>query len=107
MCDSYKNDLFIKTPLIESIIMKDFVELNRIFLKLENTQPSGSFKLRGISRLCQYVSNQQYFKCNYRNSIHLYKTQHFLKLLCMKKFLRYKKNMKIISFAFNFFFWYK
>jgi L-serine/L-threonine ammonia-lyase len=62
MSDCYKNDLFIKTPLIESIVMKDFVEPNRIYLKLENTQPSGSFKLRGISRLCQHVSTQQYFR---------------------------------------------
>ena len=50
-------DLFVKTPLIESIQMKSYVKDDKtVYLKLENCQPCASFKLRGISRLCQYVS---------------------------------------------------
>lgn len=50
-------NLHIKTPLIES------PELNKItgkkvYLKLENTQPSYSFKIRGIGMLCQKTVEQ-------------------------------------------------
>ena len=42
--------LYVKTPLIQSTAgKKDF----QVYLKLENTQPSGSFKTRGISFHCQ------------------------------------------------------
>ncbi|XP_002163226.1 serine dehydratase-like [Hydra vulgaris] len=47
--DSNKN-LHIETPLIEKI---DSDKNYKIFFKLENTQPSGSFKLRGIGYHCQ------------------------------------------------------
>lgn len=44
--------LHIQTPLIESQYLKN--KLNkRIYFKLECMQPPGSFKLRGISTLCQ------------------------------------------------------
>ncbi len=45
--------LHVNTPLIESTPLS----LNagrKIFLKLENTQPTGSFKIRGIGHLCQH-----------------------------------------------------
>ena len=48
------NNVFhIVTPLIESRYLSDLLEdsnddSRKIFLKLENIQPSGSFKLRGI-----------------------------------------------------------
>ena len=53
--NGYIEDLFIKTPLIESVELKELCP-RKVFLKLENCQPSGSFKMRGISRLCQQVS---------------------------------------------------
>ena len=50
-------NLFIKTPLIESQSMKEFIKSReKVYLKLENIQTSGSFKIRGISRLSEYVS---------------------------------------------------
>ncbi len=52
--NGYENDLFVRTPLIESIVLSDLCK-NKVYLKLENCQPSGSFKMRGISRLCQHV----------------------------------------------------
>jgi L-serine/L-threonine ammonia-lyase len=50
-----EKNLFVRTPLIESIALSDYCA-NKVFLKLENCQPSGSFKMRGISKLCQSVS---------------------------------------------------
>ena len=55
------NSLYNQTPVIESLY-KPSPEC-RIFLKLENTQPSGSFKTRGISHHCQKLKDRgcQYF----------------------------------------------
>lgn len=44
--------LYIETPLYKSTPLSTLFG-KTIFLKMENLQPSGSFKLRGISRLCQ------------------------------------------------------
>ncbi|KAL8642573.1 MAG: hypothetical protein Q9228_000760 [Teloschistes exilis] len=44
---------WIKTPLIESANLSQAAGC-RIFLKLENLQPSGSFKIRGIGNLLRY-----------------------------------------------------
>jgi len=44
--------LHIKTPLIESSPLSKKTGC-QVLLKLENTQPSGSFKIRGIGHLCQ------------------------------------------------------
>jgi len=44
--------LYVHTPLVESTPMSKIVG-SQILLKLENTQPSGSFKIRGIGHLCQ------------------------------------------------------
>jgi threonine dehydratase len=46
--------MYWKTPLLKSRIISEQVSLQRgsktnVWLKLENIQPSGSFKLRGIS----------------------------------------------------------
>jgi len=46
--------LYVQTPLIESRSMSD-KSGKTIYLKLENTQPTASFKLRGISNLIQEV----------------------------------------------------
>lgn len=44
--------LHIETPLIESIPLSQ-ASGREVFLKLEAIQPAGSFKLRGIGRLCE------------------------------------------------------
>ena len=45
--------LHIQTPLIESRALSALLG-RPVWLKLENTQPSGSFKLRGIGHACQW-----------------------------------------------------
>lgn len=45
--------LHIQTPLIESRALSALLS-RPVWLKLENTQPSGSFKLRGIGHACQW-----------------------------------------------------
>ena len=47
--------IYVRTPLIESVPLRKFAAGRKVFLKLENCQPSGSFKMRGISALCKYV----------------------------------------------------
>ena len=44
--------LHIQTPLIESQELGKLCG-SKVLLKLENTQPSGSFKIRGIGHLVQ------------------------------------------------------
>jgi L-serine/L-threonine ammonia-lyase len=49
--------LHIQTPLIESRALSALLR-RPVWLKLENTQPSGSFKLRGIGYACQWHVRQ-------------------------------------------------
>ncbi|XP_075964556.1 serine dehydratase-like [Anarhichas minor] len=44
----------LNTPLLESVGMSKRVGTT-VYLKMENSQPSGSFKIRGIGHLCQQV----------------------------------------------------
>lgn len=44
----------VNTPLLESISMSKHAGTT-VYLKMENSQPSGSFKIRGIGHLCQQV----------------------------------------------------
>ncbi len=44
--------LHIRTPLIESLALSQKLG-KQVFLKMENMQPTGSFKIRGIGLLCQ------------------------------------------------------
>ena len=44
--------LSIKTPLLESLAMSP-LNLNRVWLKMEAMQPSGSFKIRGVGHACE------------------------------------------------------
>jgi len=46
--------LHIRTPLIESRPISKAAGA-KILLKLENTQPTGTFKIRGIGNLCQHA----------------------------------------------------
>jgi L-serine/L-threonine ammonia-lyase len=50
--DTTISPLHVHTPLIESRSLSERWK-KRVLLKLENTQPTGSFKIRGIGRLCQ------------------------------------------------------
>ncbi|KAK7088084.1 L-serine dehydratase/L-threonine deaminase-like [Littorina saxatilis] len=46
------NHLYEKTPVIHSMSMSKQAKCD-VFLKLDNLQPPGSFKIRGISNMCQ------------------------------------------------------
>lgn len=48
------NHFHVNTPLLESVSMSKRVG-TAVYLKMENSQPSGSFKIRGIGHLCQQV----------------------------------------------------
>ncbi|KAJ0008818.1 hypothetical protein NQD34_016233 [Periophthalmus magnuspinnatus] len=47
----------INTPLLESTGMSKRMGTT-VYLKMENSQPSGSFKIRGIGHLCQKLATQ-------------------------------------------------
>lgn len=47
----------VNTPLLESISMSKRVGTT-VYLKMESSQPSGSFKIRGIGHLCQQLATQ-------------------------------------------------
>ncbi|TMS21630.1 Serine dehydratase-like [Larimichthys crocea] len=47
----------LNTPLLESVSMSKRVGAT-VYLKMENSQPSGSFKIRGIGHLCQQLATQ-------------------------------------------------
>jgi hypothetical protein len=46
--------LYVRTPLIQSLPLAKYANAD-VYMKLENTQPSGSFKMRGISNLIEKV----------------------------------------------------
>uniref|UniRef100_A0A3Q0T3P2 L-serine ammonia-lyase n=1 Tax=Amphilophus citrinellus TaxID=61819 RepID=A0A3Q0T3P2_AMPCI len=47
----------LNTPLLESVSMSKRVG-TAVYLKMENAQPTGSFKIRGIGHLCQQLARQ-------------------------------------------------
>ncbi|XP_072456454.1 serine dehydratase-like isoform X2 [Notamacropus eugenii] len=49
--------LHIATPLLESSVLS-VIAGTTVFLKLENVQPTGSFKIRGIGHFCQEVAKK-------------------------------------------------
>ncbi|ELT91669.1 hypothetical protein CAPTEDRAFT_148319 [Capitella teleta] len=51
-CKHVEEQLYVKTPLIESLPLSKRVGCS-VHMKLENTQPSSSFKVRGISHMIQ------------------------------------------------------
>ncbi|XP_035850728.1 serine dehydratase-like [Sander lucioperca] len=51
------NHFHLNTPLLESVGMSKLVGTT-VYLKMENSQPSGSFKIRGIGHLCQQMVRQ-------------------------------------------------
>ena len=46
--------LHVETPLIEGVALSKAASC-RVLMKLENCQPAGSFKIRGIGLLCTEV----------------------------------------------------
>ena len=52
--------LHIRTPIIESHALSKIAGC-QVLLKLENVQPTASFKLRGLGKLCQTVSLSDLF----------------------------------------------
>lgn len=53
---SHQKPLHIKTPAILSTPLSKCAGL-QVYLKLENLQVPGSFKIRGIGNLCQKASS--------------------------------------------------
>jgi L-serine/L-threonine ammonia-lyase len=49
--------LYIETPLLESTPLSNWLGIP-VFLKMEALQPSGSFKNRGIGKLCTHYAKQ-------------------------------------------------
>lgn len=45
----------VVSPVLESLPLSKAAG-TKVFMKMENVQPSGSFKIRGIGHLCQDVS---------------------------------------------------
>lgn len=52
------NLFHVNTPLLESISMSKRAGTT-VYLKMENSQPTGSFKIRGIGHLCRQVKATQ------------------------------------------------
>lgn len=46
--------LHVNTPLRDSVPLSKVAGTN-VYLKLDNAQPTGSFKIRGIGHLCKTV----------------------------------------------------
>ncbi|KFP03743.1 Serine dehydratase-like, partial [Calypte anna] len=55
----------IVSPLLESLPLSK-VAGTKVYMKLENVQPTGSFKIRGIGHLCQEAAKKGYhhFVCS-------------------------------------------
>ena len=49
--------LHIPTPTYHSAVLSDYTG-QEIYLKMESYQPTGSFKIRGIGRLCEHLANE-------------------------------------------------
>uniref|UniRef100_A0A7N4PQL0 L-serine ammonia-lyase n=1 Tax=Sarcophilus harrisii TaxID=9305 RepID=A0A7N4PQL0_SARHA len=63
--EEQKKHLHIVTPLLESWTLS-LAAGTTVFLKLENIQPTGSFKIRGIGHFCQEVAKKgcKHFVCS-------------------------------------------
>ena len=51
---SNSSNLYLQTPLLRSTCLSNRFGYN-VHLKLENVQPAGSFKIRGIGNRCKKV----------------------------------------------------
>nr|pir L-serine dehydratase inactive splice form 2 - rat [Rattus norvegicus] len=60
-----QESLHVKTPLRDSMALSK-VAGTSVFLKMDSSQPSGSFKIRGIGHLCKMKAKQgcKHFVCS-------------------------------------------
>jgi L-serine/L-threonine ammonia-lyase len=56
-----ENSLYFPTHLINSVELSN-LHMGNVYLKMENEQPSGSFKNRGIGRICSYYAKEKQAK---------------------------------------------
>ncbi|XP_076453256.1 L-serine dehydratase/L-threonine deaminase-like [Babylonia areolata] len=59
MMSEGSTSLYLKTPVVHSGAMSRLGSFN-VFLKLDNLQPPGSFKIRGISNMCQKAIKERH-----------------------------------------------
>ncbi|KAI7804646.1 putative serine dehydratase-like, partial [Triplophysa rosa] len=52
-----KHGFHVVTPLLESLGMSKRLGTTTVYLKMENSQPTGSFKIRGVGYMCQNIAN--------------------------------------------------
>lgn len=52
-----KHGFHVVTPLLESLGMSKRLGNTTVYMKMENSQPTGSFKIRGVGYMCQNVRN--------------------------------------------------
>lgn len=52
-----QESLHVKTPLRDSMALSKLAGTS-VFLKMDSSQPSGSFKIRGIGHLCKMVQGR-------------------------------------------------
>jgi L-serine/L-threonine ammonia-lyase len=55
--------LHINSPLVESGPLSSILGKTKVYLKMDSLQPSGSFKIRGISYRCIKAIKES--KCNH------------------------------------------
>lgn len=55
------NSLYYKTNLIKSVELSNILN-GEVYLKMENEQPTGSFKNRGIGTICSYYAKEKQAK---------------------------------------------
>ncbi|CAB3985240.1 serine dehydratase-like [Paramuricea clavata] len=56
---STSSNLYLQTPLLQSTCLSNRFGYN-VYLKLENVQPAGSFKIRGIGNRCKKAAEKGY-----------------------------------------------
>ncbi|KAK6192359.1 hypothetical protein SNE40_003838 [Patella caerulea] len=56
--DERNVNYYLTTPTVESVPLSKLAGFT-VFLKLENLQPPGSFKIRGISHFCKKAVNER------------------------------------------------
>ncbi|XP_072206858.1 serine dehydratase-like isoform X2 [Excalfactoria chinensis] len=64
-CRGSEKPFHIVSPLLESLALSRAAG-TQVYMKLENVQPTGSFKIRGIGNLCQEAARKgcQHFVCS-------------------------------------------
>uniref|UniRef100_K7FFU5 L-serine ammonia-lyase n=1 Tax=Pelodiscus sinensis TaxID=13735 RepID=K7FFU5_PELSI len=63
--DRHGRGFYLVTPVLESMALSKAAG-TRVYMKLENVQPTGSFKIRGIGYFCQEAAKNgcKHFVCS-------------------------------------------